>query len=78
MEATEFDEVNVRIAEDQPEFITLPAYFNSKDGSLTYCFRFTEADLERIKKEGVVYFKQYTGGKPMQPIYPTTNKKEVI
>lgn len=78
MEIQDFKEVNIRIAEDQPEFQTVPALHNPKEGSITYCFRLTQADLERIKKEPFIYFKQYTGNKAMQPIYPTTLKEEVI
>ena len=35
MKTVEFEGVNVRIAEDQEEYNTLPAFWNQKEGSLT-------------------------------------------
>ena len=78
MKAIEFPEVNVRIAEDQPEFETLPAYFDREEGSVTFCFKLTEEEILRMYATGEIWFKQLTGGKPMQPIALSTNKEELI
>lgn len=78
MKSKEFKEVNVRVAEDQPEYITLPAYFNPDEGSMTFCFELSEDEMNRIKATGEIWFKQFTGGKEMQAIYMSTNKEDLI
>lgn len=78
MKAAEFEEVNVRIAEDQPEYETLPAHYNKEEGSLTFRFELTEAERNRIYATGEIYFKVMTFDEPMQPIAMSTNKEDLI
>ena len=78
MEAQEFEEVNVRIAEDQPEYETLPAHWNREEGSLTFCFKLDENELNRIKATGEIWIKQLTFGGAMNPIALSTNKEILI
>lgn len=78
MTAKEFKEVNVRIAENQPEYETLPAYWNKDEGSLTFCFKLEEDELNRVKATGEIWFKQLTFGRPMNPITLSTNKEVLI
>ena len=78
MEAKEFPEVNLRIAEDQPEYQTLPVYHNSKEGSVTFCFQLDEDELNRVKATGEIWIKQFTFNRVMNPIAPTTNKEDLI
>ena len=78
MIAVEFDEVNVRIAENQPEFETLPAHHNPKDGSVTFCFQLNKEELAEIAKTGKVFFKQIVGPNKMQPISMSTLKSDLI
>lgn len=78
MKTVEFEGVNVRIAEDQEEYNTLPAFWNQKEGSLTYCFELSEAEIEHIKETKKVYFKQLTFGQPMQPINPSVFQRELM
>lgn len=78
MIAVEFDEVNVRIAENQPEFETLPAYHNPEDGSVTFCFQLNKEELDEIAKTGKVFFKQLVGNNKMQPISMSTQKSDLI
>ena len=78
MEAVEFEEVNIRIAENQPEYQTLPAYHNSKEGSVVFCFELSPDELEQVGKTGRIYIKQITFNGPMQPIGCSCLKEELI
>jgi hypothetical protein len=78
MTAAEFPEVTHRIAEDQPEYITLPAHYNPREGSLTFCFDLNKEELDEIAKTGKIWFKQITGGNAMQPIILSTLKSDLI
>lgn len=78
MKASEFEEVNIRIAEHQPEYETLPAYFNKEEGSMTFKFELTEDERNRLYATGELYFKILTRGQPMQPIALSSNKEDLI
>lgn len=78
MIAEEFKEVNVRIAEHQEEYETLPAYSNKEEGSLTFCFSLNKEELEQINKTGLIYFKQLTFNKPMNPVALSVLKEDLI
>lgn len=78
MKVVEFEGVNVRIAEDQPEYITLPAFWNKQEGSLTYCFELSDAEIEQLKESKRIFFKQLTFGQPMQPIHPSVFQRELM
>jgi hypothetical protein len=78
MKSTEFEEVNVRIAENQEEYQTLPAHFNAEEGSFTFCFELDKEEMKQIKETGKIWFKQLTFGQPMNPIMMSTLKKDLI
>lgn len=78
MKAVEFPEVNIRIAEHQPQYETLPAFYNNQDGTVTFCFELDNEELEQIGKTGKIYLKQLTMGKPMQPIAGTCLRESLI
>jgi hypothetical protein len=78
MTASEFDEVNVRIAEDQPQYETLPAYWNKQDGTIVFCFDLTNEEIAEIVNTGKIWFKQKTFNQPMQPIFMSTLKGDLI
>lgn len=78
MEAIEFEGHNVVIAKDQPQYRPLPAYWNQEEGSMTFCFKLTEAEIQRIYATGEIWFKQITFGQAMNPIALSTNKEELI
>lgn len=78
MKAIEFPEVNLRIAEHQEEYETLPAYHNKQEGSVTFCFKLTEDEVNRMYATGEIWFKQLTFNKPMNPVALSTNKEELI
>jgi len=78
MQPKEFPEVNVRIAEHQDEFVTLPARFNVKDGTMTFCFELSDDEINRIRATREIWFSVLTYGQPLQPIMLSTLKEELI
>lgn len=78
MKAVEFEEVNIRISEDQEEYETLPAFHNKQEGSLTFCFDLNKEELDEIIRTGKIYFKQLTFGRPMNPIAMSTLKSDLL
>lgn len=78
MQPIEFKEVNVRIAEHQEEYQTLPAFHNEKEGSMTFCFKLSEDEMSRINATDEIWFKVLTFGNPLQPIALSTNKEDLI
>ena len=75
MRAIEFDECNLRIAEHQPEYETLPVFHNPDEGSIVYCFELDEAEIKQVRETGQIYIKQLTFNKAMQPIGMTCLKE---
>lgn len=75
---TEFKEVNIRIAENQPEYETLPAFHNDIEGSVTFCFALNKQELDEIAKTGKIWFKQLTFNKAMNPIAMSVLKSDLI
>lgn len=78
MKAIEFDEANVRIAENQPQYETLPAFSNKEEGSLTFCMKLDDLELARVHATGEIWIKQLTFGNPMNPIAMSSNKEDLI
>lgn len=78
MKTKEFPEVNVRIAEKQEEFSTLPAYYNNEEGSITYGFKLTPEEIERVLENGEIWVKQITYGNAMQPVVIDFSKEDFI
>lgn len=78
MKAGEFDEVNVYVAKDQPEFETLPAYYNEEEKSMTFRFELEQCEIDRIYATGEIFFKVLTNDNPIQPIALSTNKEDLI
>lgn len=83
MDAVEFPGVNLRVAEEQEEYMTLPAQAGllplvMPDGTeaeciaMTTCWKLNEAELEQVRRDGVIFITFLTFGDPMQPIHGTT------
>lgn len=78
MTPKDFPERNIKIAEHQDEFITLPAYYNRSEGSMSFCFQLSEDEVNQIHETNEIWFKLYTGGQKMQPIFLSTQKEDFI
>ena len=66
MKAIEFNEQNVKIAENQEEYLTLPAHV-TENGDVYCCMELNEKDIEMIKKNGKIWLNFKTFGKSLQP-----------
>lgn len=77
MKAVEFTEANVKIAEHQKDFHTVPAHYNPEEGSIIYCMELTDVEILSLVHGKKIWVKQLTGGRPMQPILMTTLKSEL-
>ena len=78
MKTIEFKEQNTIIAEKQPEYLPIPAYYNKKRGSMTMCLKLNENELNRVKATGEVWLQIITSNRPMQPINTSTNKEDLL
>lgn len=69
MKAVEFPEVNIRIAEKQPEYETLPAHVSEdSQGIVTSCFELSDEEIAEIVKTRKLWHQQLAFHQPMQPI----------
>lgn len=76
-----FKQVNLTLAEDQPEYQPLPVQYNDElpEHPMTSCWELDEAEIAQIVKTGRIYIKQLVFGRkedktkpnPYQPILPT-------
>ena len=78
MKAVEFKEVNLRIAENQPEYETLPVHVDMENyqHKATMCFELDENELEQVGETHQIWLKVLTFGRPFQPIEPSLMKPE--
>lgn len=67
MKPKEFPQMTVKIAEEQEEYQTLPAYI-SPDGVVIACFELSEKEREQVSNNGEIYLSIHTSGQHLQPI----------
>jgi hypothetical protein len=77
MKPIKFKEQNVIYAEDQPEYLPLPA-FKTKEGNVTCCWNLSLKERIKILFTGNLWLSVLTFNQPLQPLLPTVNKNEVI
>lgn len=78
MKIKKFEQANIKIAEDQPEFNTVPAYANNDDGSVLFGFDLDDEEIEKLKETKSIWVKLLTGGRPMQPIATSVEFEELF
>lgn len=66
MKATNFPEVNITYAKDQPEYLPLPTYKN-EEGIVTSCYELTWSERFAILFGAKVWLQLLTFNKPLQP-----------
>lgn len=71
MRAIEFEEQNLKIAEEQDQFETLPAHYDESSGIVTTCWKLELSEVKRLVEDGVLYLQVQTGGEPLQPLRMT-------
>lgn len=69
MKPITFDQANVKIAENQEEYMTLPAHHSEDtEGIVTCCWELTPEEIEQVKETGKIYLQMWTFNNPLQPI----------
>ena len=67
MEAIEFGQSNVKYAENQPEYLTLPAH-KAEDGDVTMCWKLSFRERVRVVFSGRIFLQLLTFNRPLQPL----------
>lgn len=79
MKPTKFPEANVTYAENQPEYLPLPAFKNdSPQGEVISCWRLSFMERMRILFTGKLWVSLMTFNKPLTPSFFTTKKSDVL
>ena len=66
MKPVEFEGYNMTFAENQPEYLPLPA-FKDKKGKVTVCYRLSIWERFIALFKGNIWFQSLTFNKPLQP-----------
>ncbi len=69
MNPIKFEGCNVVYAEDQPEYLPLPA-LRKEDGTITTCWELSSEEMETVKQTRKIYLDVMTFNKPLQPLLP--------
>lgn len=77
MKPIKFKGHNVVFAENQPEYLPLPA-FKSEDGIVVTCWQLTWKERLRAFFGGKFYFQQLTFNQPLQPQLPSIDSPLVF
>ena len=69
MKPVKFKQQNCVCAENQPEYIPLPAY-KSKEGIVTTCWKLSFVERIKVLFRGNIWWQTMTFNKPLQPQRP--------
>lgn len=79
MKPIKFPEHNVVFAEDQPEYLPLPACrIDSPQGEVITCWKLSFKERLAILFKGCVWLQLLSFNKPLTPSYMTTNKADIF
>lgn len=78
MNTGKFPESNIEIAKGQEEYNSIEAHYDESRASLVYCVELSLEEKRVVMETGRIWVEQLTGGGPMQPIFFTANKKDVL
>lgn len=67
MNPIKFPGQNIVFAENQPEYLPLPA-LKMPDGEVITCWEISPDELEEINRSKRIYLSQLTFNKPLQPV----------
>ena len=67
MEIVNFHKCNVIYAENQPEYLPLPAH-KAEDGTVTSCWKLSFKERLKVLWHGKVFLQVLTFNKPLQPL----------
>ena len=78
MKLIEFDEQNVIIAKDQPEYLPLPAHiFNDNCGTVAFCWKLSLSERLKLLFSGALWHRVLTFNKPLQPVILGLDKPQM-
>lgn len=88
MIAVNFEQANLMLAEDQPEYETLPVFVETREAEvrdpvqglikkpvaweMTACFQLNAEEIAEIVKTGNIWYTQCLFGQPFQPVRMST------
>lgn len=72
MEIVTFKECNTVYAENQPEYLSLPAY-RADDGRITSCWKLSFFERLKVMFRGKVFLQVLTFNQPLQPLLMLVN-----
>jgi hypothetical protein len=79
MKPIKFPEHNVVFAKNQPQYQPLPVLkYSSPEGDVVSCWALSWKERFRILFSGRIWLCLMTFNDPLQPIYMTTKKAEVV
>lgn len=77
MTPIKFPEHNATFGEGQPQYNPLPVLL-FPDGQVVSCWQLSEAEKARVAETGQIWLSQLTFNRPLQPVFMTTDKDELI
>lgn len=79
MTPKKFKESNITFAENQPEYMPLPALKQSNpEGEVITCWNLSFKERLRVLFKGEIWLCLLTFNKPLTPTFITTKKSELI
>jgi len=79
MKPIEFAGVNCTYAKDQPEYLPLPVMKSSgPEGECISCWELSLRERIKILFTGKLWLSLWTFHKPLTPVLPTVNKRDLI
>ena len=69
MKPIKFKESNIVFAENQTQYLPLPAY-KSCEGEVISCWRLTWRERLKVLLDGEIWIRVLTFGNPLQPLLP--------
>lgn len=77
MNLIKFPEVNIVYAENQPEYLPLPAFkYYDKEGTIVCCWKLTPEEIKKVSETGEIWHNILTFGNDLQPQLLSTDKPE--
>ena len=75
MQPIKFKEANTTLAENQPEYLPLPVYYNNTEpeGRMISCWQLTWRERVKLLFTGKLWFTQLTFHQQLQPQLPAVD-----
>lgn len=77
MNVIDFKEVNTVYAENQPEYLQLPAH-KTRDGEVISCWNLSFTERLRVLFTGKLWLQVLTFNSPLQPLLLNSKKPKIL